>query len=105
MANSREETQKDTFSVEEKATSLGSGVLGHPVTADGVSEKRRINRNAQKYVSNEKMCKDACRVYTRSLIDQQTHYCKSGDLKLAEMGTVTHCRCLSDARGFINVIT
>jgi len=31
--------------VEEKAASLGFGVLGRPVTADGVSEKWRINRN------------------------------------------------------------
>jgi len=31
--------------VEEKAASLGFGVLGRPVTADGVSEKQRINRN------------------------------------------------------------
>jgi len=48
---------------------------------------------------------DVCRVYTRSLVDQQMRYCESGDLKLAEMGTVTRCGCLSDARGFINVIT
>ena len=33
------------YVVEEKAASLGFGVLGRPVTADGVSEKRRINRN------------------------------------------------------------
>jgi len=32
--------------VEEKAASLGVEYLGHPVTADGVSEKWRINRNA-----------------------------------------------------------
>jgi len=31
--------------MEEKAASLGVGYLGHPVTADGVSEKQRINRN------------------------------------------------------------
>jgi len=33
------------YGVEEKAASLGVGYLGHPVTADGVSEKQRINRN------------------------------------------------------------
>jgi len=31
--------------VEEEAASLRVGYLGHPVTADGVSEKWRINRN------------------------------------------------------------
>jgi len=33
------------LSVEEKPASLRVGYLGHPVTADGVSKKWRINRN------------------------------------------------------------
>jgi len=35
-------------------------IIGHPVTTEEVSVKQKINRNTQKYVSNEKTHEDMC---------------------------------------------
>ena len=46
--------------VEEGVDVLEVPIIGHPVTTMEVSVKWGDNRNAQKYVSNEKMHEYAC---------------------------------------------
>jgi len=46
--------------VKERVDVLEVPIIGHPVTTMEVSEKWGINRNAQKYVSNEKTREYAC---------------------------------------------
>jgi len=49
-----------TGAVEEGVDVLEVPIEGRPVTTEEVSVKRGINRNTQKYVSNEKTCEYAC---------------------------------------------
>jgi len=49
-----------TTNVKEGVDVLKVPIIGLPVTTEEVSVKRRINRNTQKSVSNEKTHTDVC---------------------------------------------